>query len=165
MILVWSTGLSGVEARLGRVGSELRGGEGALWVQVCERVQLGFERLDALERRFHELPCAQLPVADQGGQVACGLEEQVRLHEWASLSERGWGGEGGELTVPVRAGRAKQSAIRCTDRARLAAEETVVRDHIPVTTVARTLLDLADVLPAQALKRAIDEAEYAATST
>lgn len=48
---------------------------------------------------------------------------------------------------------------------RLAAEETVVRDHIPVTTVARTLLDLADVLPAQALKRAIDEAEYAATST
>ncbi|HEY6776286.1 MAG TPA: hypothetical protein VI122_07225 [Thermoleophilaceae bacterium] len=67
--------------------------------------------------------------------------------------------------MPVRAGRAKQSAIRCTDRARLAAEETVVRDHIPVTTVARTLLDLADVLPAQALTRAIDEAEYAATST
>jgi predicted transcriptional regulator of viral defense system len=67
--------------------------------------------------------------------------------------------------VPVRAGRAKQSAIRVHRSGRLAAEETVVRDHIPVTTVARTLLDIADVLPAQALKRAIDEAEYAATST
>ena len=31
---------------------------------------------------------------------------------------------------------------------------------IPVTTVARTLLDLADVLPRQALRRAITEAEY-----
>lgn len=62
--------------------------------------------------------------------------------------------------MPVRAGRAKQSAIWVHRSGRLAAEETVVRDHIPVTTVARTLLDLADVLPAQALKRAIDEAEY-----
>jgi hypothetical protein len=35
-----------------------------------------------------------------------------------------------------------------------------VRDGIPVTTVARTLLDLADVLPDEGLKRTIDEAEY-----
>ena len=33
-------------------------------------------------------------------------------------------------------------------------------DGIPVTTVARTLLDLADVLDLQALRRAITEAEY-----
>jgi hypothetical protein len=33
-------------------------------------------------------------------------------------------------------------------------------DGIPVTAVARTLLALADVLHKQALKRAIDEAEY-----
>jgi very-short-patch-repair endonuclease len=35
-----------------------------------------------------------------------------------------------------------------------------VRLGIPVTTVARTLLDLADVLDPQALRRAITEAEY-----
>jgi uncharacterized protein DUF559 len=35
-----------------------------------------------------------------------------------------------------------------------------VRHGIPVTTLARTLLDLADVLDRQALKRVITEAEY-----
>jgi hypothetical protein len=35
-----------------------------------------------------------------------------------------------------------------------------VRNGIPVTTVARTLLDLADVLDRQALRRAVTEAEY-----
>ena len=35
-----------------------------------------------------------------------------------------------------------------------------MRHGIPVTTVARTLLDLADVLERQALKRVITEAEY-----
>ncbi len=35
-----------------------------------------------------------------------------------------------------------------------------MRSGIPVTTVARTLLDLADVLDRQALRRAITEAEY-----
>ena len=35
-----------------------------------------------------------------------------------------------------------------------------MRHGIPVTTVARTLLDLADVLTSQALKRVITEAEY-----
>jgi very-short-patch-repair endonuclease/predicted transcriptional regulator of viral defense system len=34
------------------------------------------------------------------------------------------------------------------------------RHGIPVTTVARTLLDLADVLPRQALERALHEAEH-----
>ena len=35
-----------------------------------------------------------------------------------------------------------------------------MRGGIPVTTVARTLLDLADVLDEQALRRAVAEAEY-----
>ena len=35
-----------------------------------------------------------------------------------------------------------------------------MRHGIPVTTVARTLLDLADVLQRQALKRVVTEAEY-----
>jgi hypothetical protein len=35
-----------------------------------------------------------------------------------------------------------------------------VRHGIPVTTVARTLLDLADMLDRQQLRRAVTEAEY-----
>ena len=51
-------------------------------------------------------------------------------------------------------------AYASTDRGRLGADEVTTKDGIPVTTVARTLLDLADVFDRQALKRAIDEAEY-----
>lgn len=44
--------------------------------------------------------------------------------------------------------------------ARLASDEVTTRDGIPVTTVARTLLDLAAVLDPHRLERAIAEAEY-----
>lgn len=42
----------------------------------------------------------------------------------------------------------------------LPADETTVRDGIPVTTVARTLLDLAQCLDHHRLERAVAEAEY-----
>jgi very-short-patch-repair endonuclease len=42
----------------------------------------------------------------------------------------------------------------------LTTEEVTIKDGVPVTTVARTLLDLADVLDTRALRRAITEAEY-----
>jgi predicted transcriptional regulator of viral defense system len=65
-----------------------------------------------------------------------------------------------DVTVPVRAGRRKRAGIRIHRSGRLSAEEVTVRSGIPVTTVARTLLDLADVLDRQALRRAVTEAEY-----
>jgi very-short-patch-repair endonuclease len=65
-----------------------------------------------------------------------------------------------DVTVPSRNGRRPQRGIRIHRSARLRPEEVTVRHGIPVTTVARTLLDLADVLQGQALKRVITEAEY-----
>jgi very-short-patch-repair endonuclease len=65
-----------------------------------------------------------------------------------------------DVTVPARAGRKKRRGIRVHRSRRLTADETLVRDGVPVTTVARTLLDLAAVLPTQALRRAIDESEH-----
>jgi hypothetical protein len=44
-------------------------------------------------------------------------------------------------------------------RAVLPADEITVHDTIPATTPARTLLDLAAVVPRQTLERALDEAE------
>jgi very-short-patch-repair endonuclease len=64
------------------------------------------------------------------------------------------------VTVPSRTGRIKRQGIRVHRSGRLAAEEVTTRNGIPVTTVARTLLDLADVLDNQALRRAVTEAEY-----
>ena len=54
----------------------------------------------------------------------------------------------------------KRAGIRIHGSGRLAPEEVTERHGIPVTTVARTLLDLADVLDRRALRRAITEAEY-----
>jgi hypothetical protein len=65
-----------------------------------------------------------------------------------------------DVTVPSRNGRKRQAGIRIHRSGRLRPEEVTVRHGIPVTTVARTLLDLADVLQRQALKRVITEAEY-----
>lgn len=65
-----------------------------------------------------------------------------------------------EVTVPSLNGRRGQRGIRVHRSGRLGPDEVTVRDGIPVTTVARTLLDLADVVPKQALRRAVTEAEY-----
>jgi very-short-patch-repair endonuclease len=65
-----------------------------------------------------------------------------------------------DVTVPLRAGRTRRKGIRIHRSGRLAAEEVTVHEGIPTTTVARTLLDLADALNAGALKRTIAEAEY-----
>ena len=65
-----------------------------------------------------------------------------------------------DVTVPSRNGRVGRKGIRVHRSGRLGSDEVMERDGIPVTTVARTLLDLADVLPTQALRRAVTEAEY-----
>lgn len=65
-----------------------------------------------------------------------------------------------DVTVPSQNGRIRRKGIRIHRSGRFASEEVTVRNGIPVTTVARTLLDLADVLDPQALRRAVTEAEY-----
>ena len=65
-----------------------------------------------------------------------------------------------DVTVPSQNGRRSMRGVRVHRSRRLAAAEVTTRGGIPVTTVERTLLDLADVLPKQALRRAVTEAEY-----
>jgi very-short-patch-repair endonuclease len=65
-----------------------------------------------------------------------------------------------EVTVPSQSGRASRRGIRVHRSKRLGEDEVTIHRGIAVTTVARTLLDLADVLPTQPLKRAIHEADY-----
>lgn len=65
-----------------------------------------------------------------------------------------------DVTVPSRAGRIRRKGIRTHRSGRLRSADVTVKGGIRATTVARTLLDLADVLNNQALKRAIDESEY-----
>ena len=92
--------------------------------------------------------------------IACGPGAVLSYRDAAQLWElRRSNAALIDVTVPSRAGRLRRSGIRVHRSGRLAAEETTTRSGIPVTTVPRTLLDLADVLDAQALRRAVTEAE------
>jgi very-short-patch-repair endonuclease len=59
----------------------------------------------------------------------------------------------------VARGRAQQRGIEVHQVRKLDARDRTTRDGIPVTTLPRTLLDLAEVVPATTLARAYDEAE------
>ena len=64
-----------------------------------------------------------------------------------------------DVTVPAR--RAAAPAGRRDHPSRpLPAADVTTKHGIPVTTPARTLIDLADVLPRRQLERALDEAAY-----
>jgi very-short-patch-repair endonuclease len=63
-----------------------------------------------------------------------------------------------DVTVPVASGR-RRPGLRVHRHAALLPAETTTEEAIPVTTPARTLLDLAATLPRRALERALDQAE------
>ena len=93
--------------------------------------------------------------------MACGPGAALSHRSAARLWEIRQSGSGfTDVTVPTQNGRIRRDGIRVHRSGRLAAEEVTVRSGIPVTTLARTLLDLADILHPQALRRAITEAEY-----
>jgi hypothetical protein len=71
---------------------------------------------------------------------------------WGICPSRGWP----EVTVPRQ--RRHKPAIK-VHRSTLPPDERTTHDGIPITTVPRTLLDLAATLDARQLERAINEAE------
>ncbi len=90
--------------------------------------------------------------------LACG--------EGATLSHRSaaalWGigvREGKAVDVTARTGRKRMEGIALHRSRRLADDETTTLRNIPVTTLPRTLVDLADVLTERELSRAIHEAQ------
>ena len=93
--------------------------------------------------------------------LACGPGAVLSHRDAAQLWElRQSNAASIDVTVPSRNGRVGRKGIRVHRSGRLAADEVTQSGGVPVTTVARTLLDLADVVPEQALRRAVTEAEY-----
>jgi very-short-patch-repair endonuclease len=64
-----------------------------------------------------------------------------------------------DVTIRSDGGRAKRPGLRIHRATKLRDDEIIVQQGIRVTTVARTLLDLAATLPNRALERALDQAE------
>jgi very-short-patch-repair endonuclease len=75
---------------------------------------------------------------------------------WGLLKERG---PRIDVTVPGGGGRRRRKAV-IVHRSPLPQADVTTKDGIPLTTPARTLIDLADVLPRRQLERALDEAAY-----
>jgi len=74
---------------------------------------------------------------------------------------RPWSGTFVEVTAPGRGG-VKQRPGRLVHRStELAGDERLTQRGVPTTTVARTLLDLAAVVPAHHLRRAVERSELA----
>ncbi len=91
--------------------------------------------------------------------LACGPDALLSHRTAAAL----WGllrdsGAAIDVTVPGRSRRGSTGILVHNVR-RLHDDDRARRDHIPVTSVARTLLDLAEGEPPRRLARAIDEAE------
>ncbi len=87
--------------------------------------------------------------------LACGDEAALSHFSAAVL----WGLLSTEGKIHVTAPTCRGRSGLVVHRARLEGE-IAKRAGIPVTTPARTLIDLADVAPRRTLERAIDEAEY-----
>ena len=92
--------------------------------------------------------------------VSCGpaaaLSHFAAAVLWGLIRERG---PRIDVTVPGSGGRRRRGAV-IIHRSPLPAADITHRDGIRVTTPARTLIDLADVLPRRRLERALDEAAY-----
>ena len=137
---------------------------------VVARAQLlavGVERT-AVKRRIHAGRLHRLyrgvyavghrAVSVRGWWMAAVLATNgVLSHRSAGAlwSVRPWAGRI-ELTVPT--GMSQRPGL-LLHRAVLAPDEITIRDGIPVTTPARTLLDLAGVLQRHQLQQAVNEAE------
>ena len=100
--------------------------------------------------------------------LACGRDAVLSHHSAAELwrlrgpgsrSHRGGSIPPSEVTVPATSGRRRRTGLVTHRIGSLRPEERTIHCRIPVTTTARTLLDLATILPQRQLERAVDEAE------
>jgi very-short-patch-repair endonuclease len=91
---------------------------------------------------------------------ACGEHAALSHYSaavlWALRPERG---PRIDVTVPTTGGRKRRGAL-IVHRAPLPADEVTVRQGVPVTTPARTIVDLADGLSRRLIERVLDEAAY-----
>lgn len=92
--------------------------------------------------------------------LACGPGAVLSHRSAGALWKlRPWRSPIVEVTVPREsAPRPRRTIVHRTRH--LPATQVTTLDGLPVTTVARTLLDLAEVLERRALERTLDEAQY-----
>lgn len=92
--------------------------------------------------------------------LACGPGAMLSHRSAAALHGlREAGGTKIDVTVPRRGGRRSHEGMALHCSKTLTATDTTMVENIPCTTVARTLFDLAEVIPRRQVERAFDQAE------
>ena len=128
--------------------------------QIENRMRVG--RLHAVHRGVYLVGHAALTREGRwmAAVLACGAD--------AVLSHRAAGAHHGlppasagsiDVTLPRTTGRKSRRGIALHRVASLRAEDRSVHEGIPVTSVARTLFDLASVVSPTAVERAVEESE------
>jgi hypothetical protein len=124
----------------------------------------GSGRLLAMQRGVYALGHAELrPEGRMLAVVLAASERAVVSHRSAAAvwGIRPWTGSFVELTLAGRGGTVKRRGRIVHHSRDLPEDERTVRLGIPTTSLARTLLDLAAVVPAHHLRRAVERAEQA----
>ena len=95
-----------------------------------------------------------------GAVFACGAGAALS-HSWATAlwEIRPYNGVRIDVTVPTRGGRSRRERIRLHRSSTLKADDVTAHRGIPVTTVARTLLDVAATLREPSLARTVEQSE------
>jgi very-short-patch-repair endonuclease len=126
---------------------------------VAHRVSTG--RLQRLWRGVYAFGHRELRAEGRllAAVLACGdgavLSHQAAARRWAILSSAR---ALIDVTVQSRAGRRGQKGIHLHCVRTLAPEDVTELDGIPVTTAARTLVDLCAVVPGRQVERALEQA-------
>jgi Transcriptional regulator, AbiEi antitoxin len=93
--------------------------------------------------------------------LACAPDAVLSHRSAAALHElRDWGHTKVEITVPRRSAR-RHEGVAVHRSTTLADQDVTVSDNIPCTSIARTLLDLGEVVTQRQLERSFDQAEIA----
>jgi very-short-patch-repair endonuclease len=91
--------------------------------------------------------------------LACGpgavLSDRSAAHHWELLNTAQ---ANTDVTLQTRAGRARRKGIRLHCVRRLDHVDVTIKDGIPITTVARTVVDLNAVVPDRFVERALEQA-------
>lgn len=91
--------------------------------------------------------------------LACGPDAVLSHRSAAALHDlRQWDGTKIEVTVPGRTRRTHPGLLVHTSTT-LSAKDTTVVNSIPCTTIARTQLDMAEVVPRRVVERILDQAD------
>ena len=144
----------GVIARRQLLAAGLSAGGVDHWVRIGRLivVRRGVYALGHAEmRREGHALAAVLAVGDDAV-----LSHRSAARQWGL---RPWSGAFFELSIPSGRGRKPQRDLRVHRSVDLHPSEIGEDDGIPITTPARTLLDLAAVVPPHHLRRAVERAE------